>query len=39
MEKLGMRQEAHFRENAFYKGEWCDSVIYAVLDREWRARG
>lgn len=38
MEKLGMRQEAHFRENAFYKGEWCDSLIYAVLDREWRAR-
>ncbi len=38
MEKLGMRQEAHFRENAFIKGEWCDSLIYAVLDREWRAR-
>jgi [ribosomal protein S5]-alanine N-acetyltransferase len=38
MEKLGMRQEAHFRENAFIKGEWCDSLIYAILDREWRAR-
>ena len=38
MEKLGMRQEAHFRENVFYKGEWCDSLIYAVLDREWRTR-
>jgi RimJ/RimL family protein N-acetyltransferase len=37
MEKLGMRQEAHFRENSFYKGEWCDSLIYAMLDREWRA--
>ncbi len=37
MEKLGMRQEAHFRENGFYKGEWCDSLIYALLDREWRA--
>ncbi len=38
MEKLGMRREAHFRENAFIKGEWCDSLIYAVLDHEWRAR-
>ncbi len=38
MEKLGMRKEAHFRENAFYKGEWCDSLIYALLDHEWRAR-
>jgi RimJ/RimL family protein N-acetyltransferase len=38
MEKLGMRREAHFIENAFYKGEWCDSLIYAMLDREWRAR-
>jgi RimJ/RimL family protein N-acetyltransferase len=38
MEKLGMRQEAYFRENAFIKGEWCDSLIYALLDREWRAQ-
>jgi len=37
MEKLGMRREAHFRENVFLKGEWCDSLIYALLDREWRA--
>ncbi|QRK08676.1 GNAT family N-acetyltransferase [Archangium violaceum] len=38
MERLGMRQEAHFRENAFIKGEWCDFLIYALLEREWRAR-
>jgi RimJ/RimL family protein N-acetyltransferase len=36
--KLGMRQEAHFRENYFYKGEWCDTFILATLDREWAAR-
>jgi RimJ/RimL family protein N-acetyltransferase len=35
-EKLGMRREAHFVENARLKGEWCDSLIYAILDREWR---
>ena len=38
MEKLGMRREAHFRQNVFIKGEWCDTFIYAVLDQEWRAR-
>ncbi|MDC0714139.1 GNAT family protein [Stigmatella sp. ncwal1] len=38
LQKLGMRQEAHFRENAFIKGEWCDSLIFAILDREWAAR-
>ncbi|MDY7229051.1 GNAT family N-acetyltransferase [Hyalangium rubrum] len=37
-EKLGMRREAHFRENVFLKGEWCDSLIHAILDREWAAR-
>lgn len=37
-EKLGMRREAHFVENAWVKGRWTDSVIYAILDREWAAR-
>ncbi len=37
-EKLGMRREAHFVENAWIKGAWTDSVIFAMLDREWRAR-
>ena len=34
-QKLGLRQEAHFRENAWIKGEWTDSIIFAILDREW----
>lgn len=37
-EKLGMRREAHFVENAWIKGEWVDSRIYAMLDREWKAQ-
>jgi RimJ/RimL family protein N-acetyltransferase len=37
-EKLGMRREAHFVENAWLKGVWVDSLIYAILDREWKAR-
>ncbi|RNI31097.1 GNAT family N-acetyltransferase [Rufibacter latericius] len=36
MEKLGMRREAHFRENIFIKGHWCDSYVYALLDHEWK---
>ncbi len=35
LEKLGMRREGHLRENAFVKGAWADSLIYAVLAREW----
>ncbi len=35
MERLGMRREAHLRENEFLKGEWTDELVYAILDREW----
>ncbi|MBS2030675.1 MAG: GNAT family N-acetyltransferase [Deltaproteobacteria bacterium] len=37
-EKLGMKREAHLRENAFLKGEWVDSMILGILDREWVTR-
>jgi RimJ/RimL family protein N-acetyltransferase len=37
-ERLGMRKEAHFVEDLWFKGEWGDTAIYAVLDREWAAR-
>jgi RimJ/RimL family protein N-acetyltransferase len=35
LEKVGMRREAQLRENMWMRGRWRDSVIYAVLDREW----
>jgi RimJ/RimL family protein N-acetyltransferase len=35
MERLGMRREAHLRENEYLKGEWTDELDYAILDREW----
>ena len=35
LERLGMRQEAHFRENEFVKGEWTDELVYAHLARDW----
>lgn len=35
LEKLGFRQEAHFKKSVFIRGEWCDDVVYAVLKEEW----
>ena len=38
MERIGMRQEAHFVHNEIVKGRWADELVYAILDDEWRAR-
>lgn len=35
-ERLGMRREAHLHEESWFKGDWGDLVIYAVLESEWR---
>lgn len=35
-ERLGMRLEAHFIEDLWFKGAWGDTGIYAILEREWR---
>jgi RimJ/RimL family protein N-acetyltransferase len=35
MERLGMRREAHFRQNEIVKGEWTDELVYAMLADEW----
>ena len=37
MEGLGMRREAHLRENEYVKGEWVGEYVYALLADEWRA--
>jgi RimJ/RimL family protein N-acetyltransferase len=34
-ESLGMRREAHFRESLWFKGEWTDDVVFAMLRSEW----
>jgi RimJ/RimL family protein N-acetyltransferase len=36
LEKLGLRQEARFREHQWFRDRWWDTLIYAILDREWR---
>jgi RimJ/RimL family protein N-acetyltransferase len=35
LEKAGLRQEAHFIENEFVKGEWTDEIVLAILRRDW----
>jgi RimJ/RimL family protein N-acetyltransferase len=35
--RLGMREEAHFVEDLWFKGAWGDTGIHAILDREWNA--
>jgi RimJ/RimL family protein N-acetyltransferase len=36
LERLGMRLEAHHVEDEWFKGEWTSTLVYALLDREWR---
>jgi RimJ/RimL family protein N-acetyltransferase len=35
--RLGMREEAHFVEDTWFKGEWGDTWMFAILAREWEA--
>lgn len=36
--RLGMREEAHFVSDLWFKGRWGDTGIYAILDHEWAER-
>jgi RimJ/RimL family protein N-acetyltransferase len=38
MERLGMRREAHFKGDFWFKGRWSDSLIYGMLEDEWADR-
>ena len=35
LERVGLRQEGHFLESVWFKGEWSDEYLYAVLNDEW----
>lgn len=39
LERVGMRREGHFVENIFFKGAWGSELQFAILEREWAARG
>jgi len=36
LSKLGMRQEAQLREAEYYKDRYWDTLIFAILEPEWR---
>ncbi|HEV2802616.1 MAG TPA: GNAT family protein [Pyrinomonadaceae bacterium] len=38
LEKLGMRREGHFLQNIWFKGNWGDEYLYALLREEWLRR-
>ena len=35
LERVGMRREAHFHENVFFKGAWGSEFVFAMLEHEW----
>jgi aminoglycoside 6'-N-acetyltransferase len=38
LDRLGMRREAHHLQSAWWKGEWVDEYVYAILADEWLKR-
>jgi RimJ/RimL family protein N-acetyltransferase len=38
LEKIGMRLEGRLRENEWMKDRWWDTLLYAILEREWQTR-
>ena len=36
LEKIGMQREGYLRENKWAKGKWRDSLVYAILNYEWK---
>ncbi|MCP4150284.1 MAG: GNAT family N-acetyltransferase, partial [bacterium] len=38
MERMGMRKEGHFIKNIWFKGQWGDECLCALLKEEWPAK-
>ena len=36
LEELGFRLEAHHLKNMWFKGDWADDYVYALLQDEWQ---
>jgi ribosomal-protein-alanine N-acetyltransferase len=39
LEKIGMTREGRLRRNVWMKGRWWDTLLYAILDDEYRFEG
>ena len=35
LEKIGMQQEGHLRQNEWMQGRWWDTLLYAILETEY----
>ncbi|NED81978.1 GNAT family N-acetyltransferase, partial [Streptomyces sp. SID11233] len=38
MNKAGMVEEGRIREHIQKAGQWRDSIVHAILDREWAGK-
>lgn len=38
LKRVGLRQEAHFRQCRRLKGAWVDDVVFGILAEEWKER-
>jgi RimJ/RimL family protein N-acetyltransferase len=36
LQKIGMQAEGRLRENEYYKGRWWDTLMFGILEDEWR---
>ncbi len=36
LRRVGMRQEAQFRQSLFHKGGWVDDTVFGILRSEWQ---
>jgi RimJ/RimL family protein N-acetyltransferase len=39
LQRIGMREEAHFVKSLWFKGEWVDDIIFAILASDWESYG
>ncbi len=39
LQKLGMQLEGRLRDKEYYKGRWWDTLMFAILEDEWRTPG
>ena len=38
LRKVGMQPEGRLRENEWYKGRYYDTLLFGMLDTEWRVQ-
>ena len=36
LERVGLRAEGRLREHEYFKGRWWDTLLYGLLESEWR---